>query len=473
MIPLLVLLASPAQAMRPTDGGLFAYDSADVVTTWDAPGGRIRVHYAIEGPSTAVLDDDDDDGVPDYVEGVAAHVDAAWATFEAQGFRPPLREADLGLGALGGSAAFDVYLLDFGGNADGAYRSDGCVDGVCAGYLTIENDFRGYGYPSLDEATATLASHELFHAVQAAYIDELDVWFSEGTATWAQRLYDPDNRDFLRYAEVYLADAGRSLDKPPAGPVPPFAYSTALWFDYLTLRHDADVVVQLLEDLGETGGDPLDAIGAVLSDRGDGWEQAFSEFGTWNLATGSRAGGLATDGYPYAETLAPGVRPAGFEATFVDDPRVFPVATEYVAIEHPGGPLWVGPASCGDPLPQVVVHPAPDGVVGDALDRLDDVGRSVADGSSLEAGRYYLVLSQPRPGGQSIKTALCAGAPDALPASCELDCEEEPEDTDPPDPDDPGCAGCSGAGPSGMWAWWLGALIVLGARRRVPGPTRH
>ncbi|MFK7931521.1 MAG: MXAN_6640 family putative metalloprotease [Myxococcota bacterium] len=469
MIVWLALMVPSASAVRPTEGGLFAYDGADVIVFYDDPGGRVRVHYAIEGPSTAVLTDEDGDGVPDFVAGVGRHVDAAWSRFEDVGFRGPVLEADLGLGALGGSDAFDVYLLDFGGNADGAFRVDGCSGGVCAGHLTIENDFKGYGYSSLDEATVTLASHELFHGVQAAYTSELDVWISEGSAVWAQRLYDAENRDFLRYAMAYLADTGRSLDKPPAGPVPTFAYATGLWFDFLTLRHDDRLMVELMESLGDDSEAPLDNIGTVLVDRGDDWAPAFTEFTGWNLATGLKSGGLAEGGYPYAGQLTAGVRPEGFAAVYEDDPRIFPLAAVYVALDHPGGELWAGTGVCdAERYAQVAVHPEVDGVVGDAIDTIDGVGR-VVTGGAVDAGRYYLVISQPEPGGSSIKERICAGPIDALSSACDLDCAPDTDDSDTDGPMEGGCGGCTNVSqsPAGPVALGIFGLMLWARRRRA------
>src|SRR5690606_634698 len=116
------------------------------------------------------------------------------------------------------------------GAADGHFDVDACTGtpARCAGFFVIENDFAGYAYASVAEAVDTVVSHELFHAVQAAYVRDLPVYLSEGTATWAERAFRPDSRDFLRLCDAYLADTGRSLHKPPAGPAPAFAYGTAL-----------------------------------------------------------------------------------------------------------------------------------------------------------------------------------------------------------------------------------------------------
>jgi hypothetical protein len=454
----MLILAGLAYAERPTEGGLFAFDAADRVAVWDTPDGRIRVHYSAEGPSQALLDDADGDGVPDFVALVGEEVGRAWDHLASLGFRPPVSEAELDLGPLGGSSAFDVYLLDFGGNADGAFRTDGCDLSRCAGYLTIENDFRGYGYPSLDEAVDTLASHELFHAVQAAYHPDWPVWASEGMAVWAQRSFDPENRDFLRYAREYLADAARPLDRPPAGPVPTFAYATGLWFDFLALRHGSEILVDLAEEVAATPGDEADvlsAIGSVLAFRGDTWENAFLTFTSWNLATGLRAGAL--DGYPYAARLTPGVTFVSDGPLWMDDPRVFPLAAVFARVDHPGGAFDLGFATCEPVAVQAVVAPALGSPYGDAGPPV-----SSADLQDLPAGAYYVGLTLPYPGPASVKVPVCIGPGGN--AACFIDCYPPGPDTDG-DGTGPRC-GCQ-AQPVAGWAagWWLLLAFAMVKRR--------
>src|SRR5690606_4698656 len=153
-------------------------------------------------------------------------------------------EAELGLEALGGSPALDIYLLDFFGNADGVFDVDQCGGDPlrCVGWLGVENDFAGYGYPSLARALVTVVPHESFHAVQAAYAHEHPVWFSEGTATWAERVFDIDAAGFVARCDDYLALSERPIDEPPSGPVQGFAYGTALWWWYLSERHGLELM---------------------------------------------------------------------------------------------------------------------------------------------------------------------------------------------------------------------------------------
>src|SRR5688572_12960878 len=94
-------LAVPALAIRPTEGGLFAFTSDDTVVTYDPPDDpRIRVTYSAEGPNKARGIDLDENGLPDYVEDAAEVMTLALDLYEANGFRLPLLEDDVGLGPL-------------------------------------------------------------------------------------------------------------------------------------------------------------------------------------------------------------------------------------------------------------------------------------------------------------------------------------------------------------------------------------
>lgn len=467
MIPVLLALLTPsADAVRPTEGGLFSFERSDEVVSWDTPSGLVRVHYSIAGPSVTLLTDADETGVPDYVEMVGSAVEDAWLVYEQAGFREPLREADLGLGNLGGSDAFDVYLVDFGGNSDGNFSTDACDDHTCAGFFVMENDFKGYGYPSLAVAVDVLASHELFHGVQYAYSDRLSIWVSEGTATWAERLYDPDSRDFRNQVESYLADCGRSLDKMPTGPVPRFAYGTGLWFDFLSLRHDDDTIVELLEELepiSDEVPDGVEVLGRVMAARDDTWSDAWTTFARYNLAAGTRSGSM--ESYPYAADLFPGVPMEDTGSSIVDDShRFFPLAATYWRIQHPGGPMELAVEEGAEAVRFSVHAKNEDDNAEEAL--VDLTGPGGVIGEDLAAGVYWLVGTYPEPADSSAKVGLCIGGELAM-ATCPF-LDEEP-DTDPDWNDDDlhGGCGCSAAPLSGTGPLLLGIVALFAGRRRT------
>ncbi len=418
-------LVSTARAEpRPTEGGLWSFDHADVVERWEDPRGLVRVHYSSDGPNVTRLEDLDADLVPDFVQLVGlTTVDALMFFSDALGMRSPLPESEVGE-ILGGSEALDVYLVDFAGAADGRFGVDACAPetGHCAGFLVIENDFAGYGYASLEEAVRVVGSHELFHAIQAAYA-ELPIWMSEGTATWATRRYDDSVPDFINACGGYLRDTGRPLHEPPSGPVPSFAYGTALWWDFISTRNDDALIHDTFVALdGDETATPEALMELAIEDEGDSLLDAWPVFARHNLAAGFRSGVATT--YPYAAQLEP-IEADAEGATIERSARLYPLAAEYWRIDHEGGPLVFGADAPLDAV-KFSLHPvagfAADGVVGDSLSEWDaeQAGSRVVLEPDPPAGGYWIVAARATLADSSARALVCIGSAEHV-AGCGID----------------------------------------------------
>lgn len=297
---------SKTEELRPTDTTsalMWRYLASDVVEATGADGGAFKVHFTRAGLNAVPPADLDDSGVPDFVERVEETYEAVGALYHGPlGYRVPLPDGPTT--DNGGDGRFDIYLLDFALSADGAFRVDQCPPAMadrCGGYVVQENDFAGYGYPNTTTATRILGSHEYFHAVQAAYDNDQNVVVSEGTAVWATERFDPSTNDFENFLDGYLARPDRSIDSPPPGPVPSFAYGSAIFFKFLTERHDDALIRKLWEHLENGKGDvsePADVanptfvvqLDALLKrDYASSFAAEFAEFARWNLYTGASA----------------------------------------------------------------------------------------------------------------------------------------------------------------------------------------
>ena len=429
---MILFLLCSAFAQRPDEGGFFAFSSADVLSYHDSVS--FRVHYSVDGPNQTILDDVDENGVPDFVEEVALTAEEVLNVYDNRGFRRPLTEADVGL-ELGGSPAFDFYLVDFGGSSDGMFGIDDCVDHRCAGYMVIENDFYGYGYGSISSAISTLVSHEFFHAVQASYRADQESWLSEGMAVWAEHLFEPEVRDYLSFCSEYLEHTERSLNRPPAGAINSFSYSTALWFGFLQEQWGADIMISILEELDTQE----DSSQAMFDAIGEGFSDLWHEFGRWNLATSRRSGIL--ESYPYASQLH-GLKFVQEGEQILDDHRFYPLTSSYFQLDHAGGEMNF---SIEEGAPEIVfsIHPT-DGNI--ALEPLESWEGDQQRSWELEAGTYFLVGSFASPQSSSQKLEICLGA------DCLFDEEQEEEEEIK--------SGCGGS-----QAYFFVGLIFLFQRR--------
>ncbi len=289
--------------LRPTDTSsseMWRYLPADSVEHYDEPDSGFRVHFTRTGVNAVPVLDANADGIPDMAESVVSVYDLVAAKYQTQlGFRAPL--GDVSQASNGGSERFDVYLLDFGAGADGAFRSDQCTNDKCIGYVVQENDFAGFGYPNATVATRILGSHEYFHGIQDAYDNGQDIVIVEGTAVWATEQFDPSTNDFEGFLPGFMSRPDRSLDSPPPGPVPAFAYGSAIFFQFLTEKYGQPIIRKLWEHLENGQGsasEPADVanphwiiqLDALLkAEYQSTFALTWREFVRWNLYTAGAA----------------------------------------------------------------------------------------------------------------------------------------------------------------------------------------
>ncbi len=333
-------LRPTVQELRPDSPGTTElpprYDATDIVESIVSPGGDFRIHFTRAGRHAVPSADTDGDSIPDYAALVARTYDEVLAFDVAAGFRPP--EADGAVpGDNGGDELFDVYLVDFAGSSDGSFRRELCTPGAgCAGYMLQENDFVGYHYPSTTYAVRLLASHEFFHAVQAAYDDLLGVQgstLSESTAVWASERFDPSLQDLEGFSNAFTSRTDRALAVDPGGAAQPYAYGAAILWEYLTTRWDDALVRTLWDDLdaasaGETWVAVLDAL--LVRDYGSSFAEMMPDFAEWLVFTGARAD--PAHGPSRGDEIAE-VAPVDASVPYADaSVRLFPGSIHYFAV---------------------------------------------------------------------------------------------------------------------------------------------
>jgi hypothetical protein len=278
----LTAVATPAAAQRPVLAG---------EKTFGAPSGQALVHYATTGVDAVPMADANTNGVPDFVDEVAATAEDAVEHYLALGFRRPLDD-----GARGGDGRIDIYLRNLNG-ADGSAGNDSCTADHCIGFVAAENDYAGYSYPTVTEGIRSVIPHELFHLVQYAYSNAQSSSWTEGSAVWAtENLYGDGNSDFERFLASFITRSFRPFERAIGGFGDGYPYGAALWPYFLEQRHGVDAVVATWAGCETTGF--LDATNSAIGADG-GLDAAWIEFTRWNAFTGPRA---ARGMYPKAAT---------------------------------------------------------------------------------------------------------------------------------------------------------------------------
>jgi hypothetical protein len=457
------------------------YDPGSTLEFHDSSAGHFRVHFVRAGAHAVPARDTDANGAPDYVEDTADEYERVLSFYLEQGFRAPLDDEAVSDGN-GGDARFDVYLLNFPTGADGSYRKELCGEAPgsgCAGYMLQENDFDGRGYANVREATRIIASHELFHAVQNAYLNEISGVLAEASAVWASERYDARTNDFETLVPGYLMRPERSLLQEPSGPPDAFSYGAALWFRQLEEAYDAALVPKLWDELSARAEAELswpEALEVVLSrDYESSLGEAFTRFARWNLYTAGRADPTLA----YASGARyPLVTERSMALPLYDDVvRLLPLSAHHFAAAPATQSVHVAVAAADALDAQHIL------LARERAGRIAEVREApasqVATLDGLELGdRVHLVLVDTRAQGDTLRVKLCVGDENAL-APCDASEEDAGSDDEPHADSDAaskartrnaGCSATQRAPESGLWwtlAWLL--LLLLGRLGRRAG----
>jgi len=491
----------------PDSTGLFRFEPGYDVEHYDSTGGRVRVHFTRTGPDAVRPQDADADGTPDAVALVADTYEEVLTAYGALGYRAPVSDVGSPTGD-GGNDRLDVYLIDFAGASDGAFVAEYCelARPICSGYVAQENDYTGYGYPSFRVATRILASHELFHAVQAAYDAEQGANWGEATAVWASERFDPTLPDLEAFIPGWLDEPERAIDQEPIGPVDGYAYGLALFAQFLAERFDDDLHRLLWEDLvdGARGVDAprwLPALEALLARTYTAsFADAWTDFAAWVARCGH--------GRPAGTTFAAAAR---YPEVARDDVAL-PFQDDRLRVYRASMQVWAAPplgrARVAAALPSTDPAATEGLVLLLATRRGDTVETAVFDPAggavdATDADEVLLFVANTATSGQSRRPGLCFGDEDEVatcvaalaPASPEPSPEAEPDVVTAPDPepdaasgpddalaadatadaapparDAGGCA--TGPAPGLPFAFALAAFLLARRARRVPGGPR-
>jgi hypothetical protein len=237
---------------------------------------RAVVHYVVVGVDAPPLNDDDGDGVPDYVERVGDAADTAIAYYERRGF-VPIRP-DQG----GPDARPDLYVTRFAPGYFGL--SIPASDAVGGAFAAISNSLDPSPERSLGSLYATVA-HELFHLVQFSYFPPaqavpLPGWVLEGMAAAAETSVYPQVADIVSSLQL------RPWFAAPQITLTAQSYGAQLLWRYLEL-HEPRVAPAFLASVARSRSTNLAARLADVYARvaPHSFASAFADFATWVAET--------------------------------------------------------------------------------------------------------------------------------------------------------------------------------------------
>jgi hypothetical protein len=208
---------------RPTNGGEFAYQAPE--QTYESADAVI--HYVTTGLDAPPLNDDNHDGLPDYVQEIGTAADAALGYYGTHSF--------LGVPAdsAGPDTKTDIYVKHFRdpdlyGLTVGPQRAQGGTFVIVSPHLDMS--------PKLARGSVSVTvAHELFHVVQFGYVPKggLPDWVAEGSATAASMLVEPkvDDLTYVDYFDEWLAQPWRPLYDEHS--YCDHCYGGGLWWQFL------------------------------------------------------------------------------------------------------------------------------------------------------------------------------------------------------------------------------------------------
>lgn len=214
------------------------------------------------GADTIRMADDNNNGIPDYVDSVLAYLHKAIKLYKDMGLNLPLKTN------LSGEGLYDVFLSSecCGDNVYGFVFPTSMSGGDNPNTPEVETDCRytqlvlrtnfdgqnwNLDHPKVQTALAVTTTHEFMHAVQNTYNASMATSMMEGIAVWAENKNYPTNYDGFMYAPTllsypniplnYLDGENATISKSASIKW----YSTWLWFKYVTNRTSTDFIKQL------------------------------------------------------------------------------------------------------------------------------------------------------------------------------------------------------------------------------------
>jgi len=265
------------------------------------------IHYTQTGVWAVDPTDNDFNGVPDFVENMGAIFDMVYLNNVSNGFAMPPSDNN-----LGGTDFYDIYIggPDISSGIYGFVSPEDSIGDNPDSPLTETNSWTSwmcmnydYSWASngVDTSISVTAAHEFMHAIQMGYNNDMDNWFKESSATWAEDFHFPGYDDNLQYlGHIFTTpDASLTLDNweddLSSSPLNDHWYGTWIFTKYMTEHTNNNIIKNIYERCITD-----DALTAIDDELSQNWNTNFYEiFENWLIANYFMTDDAAYDPYTY------------------------------------------------------------------------------------------------------------------------------------------------------------------------------
>lgn len=255
-----------------------------------SPSEKFEIIYYTSGQDSVSQEDNDSNGIPDYVEYVAESADSSYRHEVLNiGYPDPIPDG----------AQYRIYIENAGG-AYGFTRTSSSSPGGTN--VVVNNNYDGFPsntHPQGNTVGAIYATvaHEFKHAIQ--YIQnnwsgETDLWLEMDATLMEEVVYD-DVNDYYNYIENFSSD----LFSRPSTSLIPGSYEDITWALFFEENIGPDFWVEVWERIeAQPSIEFLEAVDDELNSRGYDFDEEVVRSYLWHFASGSREG---NDDYGFEE----------------------------------------------------------------------------------------------------------------------------------------------------------------------------
>jgi len=278
---------------------------------------HFRLWYDTSGTDAVFPDDDDDNGIPDYIEKAGEYFEYAWnIVIDSLGYREPIPDSMWLSDSMeyGGDSRVDVYFIFMGLGIYGVTMmresNPDSISTKATAFIEIQSDmtriadYADNPYPPL----MVTCAHEFMHTVQFAYRYpandteyEMSIWWMEATAVFNEEFCFNDVNDYYLYLPRFQENPEIALfenDSRVVYGAVIFPMFIEEFFAPESIRMTG-LLVKNIWELCEYEL-PVNAVRNFLEDNESSLEQIYSDFTYWRLRTGSYwRQGFFAEGYDY------------------------------------------------------------------------------------------------------------------------------------------------------------------------------